>query len=224
MRADAPARVRWSCSVERSIARRAWSMVAGASPRTRARPARYISIAPGRRRSSPPSTTTIPAGGAHVTARSPVGCSHRSTSRSRSSTPSNSPPDISAPMKPAASTGLTRTTSSGMASSQPRMVASCLLLRSSGIASSTRSAARSASPAASAWRIAWDGSPLCSNHWLARRCRAATRSGCSSSRWVRRTSAKRWGSGTSGGCRRAGPRTGSRGPATRAWPSPRAAR
>ena len=174
------------------IARWARSMVAGPSPPIRARPARYISIAPGRRASSPSSRTTIPSGGAHVPEPSPVGSCHRSTSRSRSSTPSSSPTDISAPMKPAASTGLTRTTSSGMASSQPRMVASCLALRSSGIASWTSPAARSTSPAASAWRIAWDGSAFCSYHWLARRCRAATRSARSSRRWVSRTSANRW--------------------------------
>ena len=56
----------------------------------------------------------------------------RSTSRSRPSTPSNSPPVINAPTRPTASTGRTRTTSSGRASSQPRIVASCRLLRRAG--------------------------------------------------------------------------------------------
>jgi hypothetical protein len=77
-------------------------------------------------------------------------------------------------MKPTASTGLTRTTSLGMAWSQPRIVASCLRLRNAGIASSTRSAARSTSPAASAWRIASDGWPFRSYHALARRFRSGT--------------------------------------------------
>ena len=43
------------------------------------------------------------------------------------STPSSSPPDSSAPANPTLSTGRTRTTSSGITSSQPRTVASCLV-------------------------------------------------------------------------------------------------
>ena len=59
-------------------------------------------------------------------------------------------PNSSAPANPTLSTGLTRTTSPGIASSQPRTMASCLVRLMAGIASSARSAARSKSPAASA--------------------------------------------------------------------------
>ena len=96
-RAEAPARVTWSSSAARSIASWACRRVAGASPPTNASAARYISIAPGRRESSCSSTTTIPAERACGSCRSRVaGSSHRSASRRRSSTPSNSLPAINA--------------------------------------------------------------------------------------------------------------------------------
>ena len=83
--------------------------------------------------------------------RSAVGSSHRSACRSRTSTPSKSPRTMSEPTRPTVSTGRTRNSSSGSASSQRRSVASCRLRRSSGIAGSIRSAARSKSSPASAW-------------------------------------------------------------------------
>ena len=183
-RADAPARVTWSSSAARSIASWACRRVAGASPRDQRqrgpihldRPGQAGELRlvdddhPRRRRSGDPARSWV------------AGSSHRSTSRRRSSTPSNSLPAINAPTRPTASTGLIRTTSSGMTSSQPRIVASCLFRCSAGMASSTRSAARSMSPAASAWRTAGDGCPCWSYHRLARRCRSATSSGRSSSR------------------------------------------
>jgi hypothetical protein len=131
-RPDAPARVRWSSATARSMASRACLTVAGTSPRASASAARYIWIIPGRRANSFSSRTTIPS--------RPGAWSHRSASRSQPSTPSNSPLVSSAPTKPAASTGRTLSTSSGMASSQPRIVASCLVLPRAGMASSTRSA------------------------------------------------------------------------------------
>jgi predicted dehydrogenase len=76
--------------------------------------------------------------------------SHRSASSRRASTPSTSPLTMSAPAYPMLSTGLTRISSSGSASSQRRSVAYCRPRRSAGIASSTRSAARSKSSLASA--------------------------------------------------------------------------
>ncbi|MFC7643254.1 hypothetical protein ACFQX6_22240 [Streptosporangium lutulentum] len=106
-----------------------------------------------------------------------VASSHRSASRSRPSTPSNSPQASNTPAYPTLSTGLTRTNASGSIVSQPRAAASCLLIRMAGITRSTRSAARSKSSAASAWRIASDGSPFCSYHALARRCRPETSPG-----------------------------------------------
>ena len=57
-------RPRWSSSATRSSARRACVTVPATSPRTRARAARYSSIAAGRRRNSSSSTTTIAAAGA----------------------------------------------------------------------------------------------------------------------------------------------------------------
>ena len=71
-----------------------------------------------------------------------VGSSHRSASRSRSSTPSSSPPASNAWAYTTLSTGRRRISSSGSALSQPSSVASCLLRRMAGTASSTRSAAR----------------------------------------------------------------------------------
>ena len=62
-RAAAP-RLRWSSSGTRSSTRRAYFTVPGTSPRTRASPARYMAIEPGRRRNSSSSTTTISADGA----------------------------------------------------------------------------------------------------------------------------------------------------------------
>ena len=138
-----------------------------------------VAPAPGRLDTS----RSRPAGGrarprrARPSLRRRVRPSSRSTSSSRLSTPSNSPLAISAPMKPTASTGRTRTTSCGMSSSQRRIVASCRSRAGPGSASSTRSAARSTSPAASACRTAGTGSPAASYHRPARRCRSATSSG-----------------------------------------------
>jgi hypothetical protein len=84
--------------------------------------------------------------------------------------PSSSPPATSAPTNPMLSTGLARSSSSGITLSQLRSVASRRSRRSLGIASSTRSAARSKSSAASAWSIASDSSPFCSYQMLARSC------------------------------------------------------
>jgi hypothetical protein len=54
---------------------------------------------PGKAPELPSSTTTVPTGGVNApSAPPPVGSSHRSTSRSRSSTPASSPIAISAPM------------------------------------------------------------------------------------------------------------------------------
>ena len=189
----APARTPWSSVSARSSVRRACRTVPGTSPRTRARAERYSSIAPGRRRYSSSSATTISPGGARDPA--PVAAassSHRSASRSRTSTSSGSPPVSSAPATAKLSIGLTRTTSSGSALSQPCTVASCLVMRMAGIVRSIRSAAWSKSSPASAWPMAMDGSPFCSYHALARRCRSGTWPGCSSSRRACSTSAKRW--------------------------------
>ena len=87
--------------------------------------------------------------------------SHHSASRRRSSTPSTSPPSSNTWAYATLRTGLARTNSLGSDLSQPSSVASCLLLLMAGMASSTRSAARSKSSAASAWRIASAGEPLC---------------------------------------------------------------
>src|ERR1039457_4567406 len=190
---DAEARPRWSSSGERSSARRACRTVPGASPRAMARAARYTSIAAGRRRYSSSLAATISASGPCRPSWGAVGAaSHRSASRSRSSTPSSSPVVSNAPAKATLSTGLSRTSSSGSASSQRRAVASCLVLRMAGIASSTRPAARSKSSAASAWLMATGCSSFCSYHALARRCRSGTWPGCSSSSRACSTSAKRW--------------------------------
>ncbi len=116
------------------------------------------------------STTTIADGRASVrsrlgrgpaSARRPAGAPRR---------PRVSPRTRSDPAYPLLSTGRTRISSSGSASSQRRSVASWRARRVAGIASSTRSAARSKSWPAIAWRIASDRSPFCSYHSLARRC------------------------------------------------------
>ena len=125
------------------------------SPSTRAWPARCTAIEPGRRRNSSSSTTTIPADERPVArASAVVRSSQRSASRRRASTPSSSPLASNTPAYTALSTGLQRSSSSGSALSQPSSVASCLLLRIAGTASSIRSAALAKSSAASAWRIA----------------------------------------------------------------------
>ena len=91
-----------------------------------------------------------------------------------------------------ASTGLTRNSSSGSASSQRRNVASCRA-RNAGIAAiSMRSAARSKSSPSNAWPIAAGWSPLRAYQSLARRCSSWSWSCCSSSSRARSTSAKRW--------------------------------
>ena len=83
---------------------------------------------PGRRAKACRSTTTISAPQPLARSPSPGGVSsHRSASRSRPSTPSNSLIAISAPTNPTLSTGRTRTSSSGISSSHPRTVASCRL-------------------------------------------------------------------------------------------------
>ena len=137
--------------------------------------------------SSPSSTTTILADGSSWAASS-----SRSTSSSRLSTSSNSPLDISAPTNPTASTGRSRTTSSGMSSSQRRTVASA----GPGAAPGWRArrGRRRARRHRRRGRAGPPGpcSPAAAYHWPARRCRSATSPGRSSSRWVRRTSANRW--------------------------------
>ena len=115
----------------------------------------------------------------------------RSSSRS-SSTPSMSPVTMWAPTSPRLRTGRFAKTSGGRASSQARRVASWRACRRAGMASSTSSAAAVKSSAAMAWRIASGRSPSASNQSLARRCRSATRSGCSSARRARSTSPNRW--------------------------------
>ena len=177
----------------RSSARRAWCMVPATSPAPG--PARR-----GTRRSRPAgggtassSTTTISTDRASV-APSAVAASQRSASRRRASTPSSSPLASSAPAYPTLSTGRSADHARRGA---PRASAEQRGLLPAPGASPARPArpgpprARQ-SPAASAWRIASDGSPCCSYHALARRCSSGTRSGCSSSRCARSTSAKRW--------------------------------
>ena len=89
---------------------------------------------------------------------------------SRASTPSMSPLTMCAATTAMASTGLTRNSSSGSASSQRRNVASCRA-RNAGIAAiSMRSAARSKSSPSKAWPIAAAWSPLRAYQSLARRC------------------------------------------------------
>ena len=185
--ADAADTVTSSPCTARAMVRSAWKAVADRSPRIRARAARYISIAPGRRASSVLSTTTISTDGSL-----PAVSSSRSTSSSRLSIPAKSPLDMSAPTKPTASTGRTATTSWGKSSSQRRAVASRRSRRRLRMARSTRSAASVTSPAARVCRTAATGSPAAADHRPARRCSSATSPGRSSSRWVRRTSAKRW--------------------------------
>ena len=169
----APPRVRWSSSGARSSVRRAYVTVPGTSPRARA--SRAIAIVAGRWRNTSSSTTTIAAAGASGRPRiSAVVSSHRSASRSRSSTPSRSPLDSNTWAYATLSTGLQRSTSSGSTLSQSSKVASCRLRSIASTPSSTRSAARAKSAAASAWRIASDADPCCSYHSLARRCSVAT--------------------------------------------------
>ena len=179
---------------ERSSARRACRMVPGTSPRARASAARYISIAPGRRRNSSSSTTTISADGASGASRDacrrlqpPLGVLQPGLDARR---PRRSP---ATRPQPTLSTGLARTTSSGSASSQPRRVASCLLLRMAGIAQ-LHQVGR---PLEILGGHAHGGSPRTARR-SARTTRSPVgaarerRSGCSSSRCACSTSAKRW--------------------------------
>ena len=156
------------------------------------RPARCTAIAPGRRRNSSSSTTTIPAEAPARAICHTAASSHRSASRRRASTPSSLPArqqrsrHTRAEHRPAAD----QLVGERLEPAQQRGLLS--VLRSAGTASSIRSAALAKSSAASAWRIASDGSPFCSYQALARRCRSGTWSGCSSSRCACSTSAKRW--------------------------------
>ena len=125
------------------------------------------------------STTMVPGAGSLIlpSAREAGRCSARGCARG----PQDrcGPLDISAAMKPNASTGLACTTSSGMAVSHAANGGlSCSVWRcSAGTASSARSAARSTSPAASACRTAGTGSPASSNQSPARRCKSCTSPG-----------------------------------------------
>ena len=78
--------------------------------------------------------------------------------------------------------------------------------------------------AASAWRIASDGSPFCSNQSLARRCSSGTRRAARPAGALAARRRRGGGSGTTGDGRRAGPGTGSPDRAPRAWPCRRRGR
>ena len=158
MSAVAAPRASRSSSSRSSSARRAWTMVAAPSP-VRERQTGAVDRDPGRQP-------------AELLARSrrpcrPVAPSSERRRRRRASAPRPGgvprPRPSGAqhgPAKAMHSTGRTRTTSSGSASSQLRSGASLSLRAHRGSASSTSAAAPSGSPPAIAWRIASDGSPL----------------------------------------------------------------
>ena len=191
-RPAAEARTRWSSSGARSSVRRACLTCRAARPGpgpwrhgTARSPPGGGGIPPRWPRPSRPAGLGIP----H---RYPRASSHRSASRSRTSTPSSSPADSNAQATAKMSTGLTRTISSGSASSQLCTVASCLVLAHGRNRPLDQVRCPPKSSAASAWPMATDGSPFRSYHALARRCRSGTWPGCSSSSRACSTSAKRW--------------------------------
>ena len=162
----------------------AWRTVAGTSPCARAIPAWNIGSSPAAggillrlRRPSharvagqcprlSPSPLAAPSAPSTVVRRRPVAPPQHRTGRLSSS----------APAMWAQSTGRQRVTASGSAPNQRSICASCLLRRSSGIASSINPAAPTKSSPASAWRIASLRIPFRLYHPLARRCKAASRS------------------------------------------------
>ena len=152
------------------------STVAAMSPRISANAARYISIAPGnvaraaprRRRSC--RTRPAPRAEAPATAR-PRRRSVDAIEVDRSPTSHADEADGEhGPDCARRRRGGSRTHARSVASCRPRR-------RPRAARSSARSAARSRSPAASACRIASDGSPCAANQALARRCSSAGASG-----------------------------------------------
>ena len=220
-RAAGAPRARWSSSPARSSARRACVIVPATSPRTRA-----VSGAVHRDRGRERAERLL-VDDDHLAAPGRlVGSSHRSASRSRSSTPSSSPRAMSdadvrrwsAPAGP----GTARRAA-------PRASAAAWPPAAPGAAPGSR--ARPGPPparsprAASAWWIASDRSPFCSYQSLARRCSSADARRAARPAGARAARRRRGGgSGTTGGGRRAGPGTGSpdRGPP--AWPCRRPGR
>ena len=150
--------------------------VPATSPSTSACPARWTATDAGSRRNSSSSTTTMPGG------RSPgprpsadMASSHRSASRRRASTPSISPVDSSDPAYALLSTGRTRSSSSGSASSQRRSVRLLPAPLQRRAPPARPGPPRARSPRRPArGRIASARSPFCSYHSLARRCRSGT--------------------------------------------------
>ena len=219
----------WSSAGARSSVRRACRTVPGTSPRTRARAERYSSIAPGRRRYSSSSATTISAGRGRgsltgellpppATVRRPAVGPQLPRARRRTAVPRQ---------RAKLSMGLTRTTSSGSpAALEPAMHRGLLpgpahgrdrqldqvrrpaeILGGQRVADGLRTARRSAGT--TRWPAGAGPAPG----------RAARRAAAPAAR--RQTDG---GSDTTGGGHPAGPGTGSPAPAPPAWPCRRPAR